>query len=96
MKKCLTMAVTMLALYAVLCVPLRADSAPVSPKAAEREPHWELFLDNYIIDRSTGFKRVLHHPQPRGVVLTADQPWENHIDGPQYVGWRKDGRLECY
>ena len=38
----------------------------------------------------------MHHPQPRGIVLTADQPWEKWIGGPKYVGWRKDGRLECY
>ena len=61
-----------------------------------REPLWELFLDDYIIERSTGFRRVLHHPEPRGVVLSADQPWETVGLSPKYVGRRKDGRLECY
>ena len=96
MKKCLTMAATLLALCAVLCVPLRADGEPVSPKGAEREPHWQLFLDDYIVERSTGFQRVVHHPQPRGVVIPADKPWETQGLSPVYVGRRKDGSLECY
>ncbi len=86
MKKCLTMAVTLLALCATLCVPLRADAEPVSPKRNQTEPpepHWELFLDDYIIERSTGFQRVLHHPQPRGIVIPADKPWETQGLSPQ-------------
>ena len=61
-----------------------------------REPHWELFLDDYIIERSTGFRRELRHPKPRGVVLPADQPWESQGLSFNYVGRRKDGKLECY
>ena len=38
--------------------------------------HWELFLDDHIIERNTGFQRVLHHPTPKGVVLKPNQPWE--------------------
>ena len=38
--------------------------------------HWQLFLDNYIVARSTGFDRVVHHPQPKGLVIPADKPWE--------------------
>ena len=30
------------------------------------EPHWELFLDNQSITRSTGFCRVIHRPRSRG------------------------------
>jgi len=57
---------------------------------------WELFLDDHVIERSTGFRRVLHHPHPRGVVLPADKPWETLGTTPLYVGRRKDGTLECY
>jgi len=95
MKKCLLMAVALL----VCCVPLRSDAAPFSPKPNQtepREPHWQLFLDDHIIARSTGFQRVLHQPQPRGVVLEGDKPWERRGVTPLYVGRRKDGRLECY
>ncbi len=95
MKKCLLMAVALL----VFCVPLRAHAEPVSPKpnqTASQGPHWQLFLDDYIIERSTGFRRVLHHPRPRGVVIPADKPWETKGVGPGYIGRRKDGQLECY
>jgi len=70
------------------------NAGPQSRQA--REPHWQLFLDNHVIERSTGFRRVLHRPQSRGVVLKPDQPWETNIGGPMYVGRRTDGRLECY
>ena len=58
--------------------------------------HWELFLDDHVIERSTGFQRVLHHPQPRGVVVPADKPWEPQGLTPVYVGRRDDGQFECY
>lgn len=39
---------------------------PTANKANEvwlsKEPHWELFLDNYVIERSTGFRRVCTIP----------------------------------
>jgi len=56
-------------------LPLSADVVPPAT-LPPHEPHWELFLDDHIITRSTGFQRVLHHPQPRGIVIPADKPWE--------------------
>lgn len=58
--------------------------------------NWELFLDDYIIARCTGFQRVVHHPVPRGIVIPADKPWEPDGLTPIYVGRRSDGQLECY
>ncbi len=58
--------------------------------------HWQLFLDDYVIERSTGFQRVLHHPTPQGVVIKADKPWETLGLSVMYVGRREDGRFECY
>ncbi len=75
------------------------DGAPISPvpnQTEPREPYWHLFLDDHSITRSTGFRRVVHPPQPRGVVLRADKPWETEGNTPVYVGRRKDGMLECY
>jgi len=92
MKKWLSISVALV----ILSIPVWADAETVSSEIAEKEPPWELFLDNHVIERNTGFRRILHHPRPRGVVITADQPWEKWIGGPKYVGWRKDGRLECY
>ena len=83
----------------IYCIPLQSDAESASPKPNQtlpQEPYWQLFLDDYIIERSTGFRRVLHHPQPRGVVLKPDKPWETFGVVPQYVGRRKDGSLECY
>lgn len=64
--------------------------------AKSNDSNWELFLDDYIIERCTGFQRILHHPEPRGIVLPADKPWEPQGLTPIYVGFRDDGRLECY
>ena len=88
-----------LAVFMVFGFPLRADSKPFSPKPKQSkpvEPYWHLFLDDHVITRSTGFERVVHQPQPRGIVLKGDKLWERRGVTPMYVGWRKDGRLECY
>ena len=58
--------------------------------------YWQLFLDDYIVARSTGFDRVVHHPRPMGVVIPADQPWETTGVAPIYVGRRDDGSFFAY
>jgi len=60
------------------------------------EAHWNLFLDNHVITRSTGFSRVIHRPRLRGVVLEGTEDWEARGVTTLYAGRRKDGRLECY
>ena len=61
------------------------------------EPHWELFLDDHMITRSTGFQRVVHQPKPRGVVLEANEAWEEPRGvTPLYVGRRPDSGYEMY
>jgi hypothetical protein len=47
--------------------------------------HWQLFLDDHVVARSTGFDRVVHHPRAMGVVIDADQPWETHGVPPVFV-----------
>ena len=71
-------------------------SAAMAGEIVMPEPHWQLFLDNHVITRSTGFQRVLHQPEPRGIVLEGTEDWEQRGVTPLYVGFRKDGRLECY
>ena len=39
----------------------------------------ELFVDNYLIDTLRGTLLKLHQPQPSGVAVTFDQPWEDNI-----------------
>ena len=36
----------------------------------------ELFVDDWLIDRSEGTNLVLHKPVPREIALQIDQPWE--------------------
>ena len=65
-----------------LCFPaILFDAVPVLRAADNVEPgvvkaipvdaHWQLFLDDYIIARSTGLTRKLQQPQPRGLVIPA-------------------------
>lgn len=98
-KKPIVLRVTMIAVALCVFRPLQAEVEPGSLKpnqSGPAEPHWELFLDDHIIARSTGFRRVVHHPEPRGIVIPADQPWETQGVSPMYVGRRKEGSLECY
>ena len=73
-----------------------AEAAAHENKERTMEPYWYLFLDDHVIERSTGFQRVVRHPRPRGIVLEPDRLWERIGLTPLYVGRRKDGRLECY
>ncbi|MEX1232417.1 MAG: hypothetical protein WEB58_19380 [Planctomycetaceae bacterium] len=50
----------------------------------------ELFVDEFLIDRFEGKAELeLHHPEPREVALTFDQPWEGNASG--YPTVLKDG-----
>ncbi len=40
----------------------------------------ELFVDDYLIDRLVGARLALGHPQPAGIVLKADRPWEGSFN----------------
>ena len=70
-----------------------------SAKAIPVDEHWQLFLDDYIVARSTGLSRVLQHPQPRGIVIPSDQPWETAGVETLYgtpVGRREDGSFYAF
>ncbi|MBI2925837.1 MAG: hypothetical protein HYY24_09060 [Verrucomicrobia bacterium] len=51
----------------------------------------EPFVDHFLIDRLEGTTLKLHEPQPAGVVLKFDQPWEGIHCG--YVTVIKDGEV---
>lgn len=38
----------------------------------------QLFLDNYVIESSNGVELMLQKPQPAGVAIKFDRPWEGH------------------
>lgn len=77
-----------------ICLGLLALSMPAYAQSGE--PHWQLFLDDYIVARSTGFDRVLHHPMPKGIVIPADKPWETGGLAPIYIGKQNDGTFVAY
>lgn len=63
------------------------------------DENWQLFLDDYVVARSTGFDRVLHHPQAMGVVIPADKPWESAGAEMLYgtpIGRRQDGSFYAF
>ncbi len=49
----------------------------------------ELFVDTFLIGRLTDARLELHHPQPAGVALKFDRPWEGVFSG--YATVIKDG-----
>lgn len=51
----------------------------------------ELFVDRYLVDKLDGVSLQLQHPQPAGVALRFDQPWEGQVSG--YVTVIHDGDL---
>ena len=68
---------------------------------------WELFLDDYLIDRIEGDLELrLHSPTPQEVVLVHDKPWEGNTSGYHtifadgdlcrmyYRGWSHDGKTQ--
>lgn len=61
-----------------------------------RTENWQLFLDDYIIARSTGLSRVVHHPRAMGVVIPADKPWETFGVSPTCIHRREDGTFIAY
>ena len=58
--------------------------------------NWQLFLDDKIVARATGFDRVVHHPRAMGVVAPAEKPWETSGIGLGHVEQRADGSFIAY
>ncbi|MCS6861393.1 MAG: hypothetical protein NZT92_13845 [Abditibacteriales bacterium] len=52
---------------------------------------WELFVDDYLIEKMNGAALRLHSPQDEGVVLQYDKPWEGRFCG--YATVIKDGEV---
>lgn len=39
--------------------------------------NWQLFLDDYLVERETGIDRRMHQPRKCGLLLAPRQPWEH-------------------
>ncbi|MCZ7636369.1 MAG: hypothetical protein M5U12_10245 [Verrucomicrobia bacterium] len=55
----------------------------------------ELFVDDLILERLEGCTLKLHTPQPAGVALRFDAPWEGAFCGYMTV-FQDDDRFRCY
>jgi len=79
----------------ILCVFLLAFVILAVPATARAEQpvdigsRLELFVDRYIIDRLDGAELRLHEPNPAGVAIRFDKPWEGPFCG--YITVIKDG-----
>lgn len=51
----------------------------------------ELFVDRFLIDKLEAVSMQLQHPQPAGIALKFDKPWEGQVSG--YVTVIHDGDL---
>jgi hypothetical protein len=79
------------ALILVLCI-LYSHSLCRAYEAINIGQRWELFVDDYLIDQTTGSAQLrLHSPTPQAVVLTHDKAWEGNTSG--YHTIFKDGDL---
>ena len=58
--------------------------------------HWQLFLDDHVLARATGFDRIVRHPRALGVVIPADKPWETAGAAAMLVDRREDGSFFAY
>ncbi|MBL9216324.1 MAG: hypothetical protein JNG83_12675, partial [Opitutaceae bacterium] len=80
----------------LLLAAIGAATALADPAATIDASRWQLFIDNYAIARGTGFDRVVHRPQARGVVIDADRPWETHGVQPGFFYRKPDGTFVAY
>jgi len=55
----------------------------------------ELFVDDVLIDRSSGWRRVLQRPRPQEVALVCDAPWEGNTSA-YYTIFADDDRFRMY
>ena len=53
----------------------------------------QLFLDDFIIERIDGLKRVIHQPVKRGAVIKPDQPWETSLQTRCSPAWDAERKL---
>jgi hypothetical protein len=65
--------ITVCLLASIATIPVMAE------KPLELGSRLELFVDDYLIDKTSGdVEQVLHKPKPQEVVLVTDKPWEGN------------------
>lgn len=60
--------------------PLLISELCLSAETVVRDigSRWELFVDDWLIDRMKNLAFKLHHPIPKEVAITFDKPWEGN------------------
>jgi len=89
----LRFAATVLPLLVMGGLPAAAEPRPADTRDIGNRR--ELFVDDYLIQRLTRSRRVLHHPQAREVAVVHDAPWEGNVCFYHTV-FRDDDRYRMY
>jgi hypothetical protein len=55
----------------------------------------ELFVDDFLVDRNSGWQSVMQTPQPQEVALVCDAPWEGNTSA-YYAIFADDDRYRMY
>lgn len=86
MFRCCVLTAAMAAILFGGLAPTFADDEPISLGTRR-----ELFVDHFLIEKLEGVSLQLQQPQPAGIALKFDQPWEGQVSG--YVTVIHDGEL---
>jgi hypothetical protein len=86
---------TLISCLSLLAFHLEAAQSK-SNEAPTVDSRWQLFLDDFIVGRSTGFDRIVHHPRAKGVVIPGDKPWETTAVAPGFFARREDGTFVAF
>ena len=71
----------------LLWTPAAAQDNSIMDMGSKRE----LFVDGYLIEKSSGVRLQLHHPMPKEIVMHHDKLWEGN--GCNYYSIFRDGDL---
>lgn len=77
-------------------VPRTSYAEPSTPAIAVGSRR-ELFVDDYLVERLAGAAQLrLHHPEPKEIVMTHDEPWEGSGSGYHSIFQDGDGYRMYY
>ena len=83
-------------LVAFLIQPFMVHGFQTKSKVTDIGSRLELFVDDYLIDEISGkASLILHHPDPREIVLVHDEPWEGSGSGYHSV-FQDEGIYRMY
>ena len=70
-------------------------TASPAPEVIDVSPHWQLFIDDYLIQKSRGVLRSVNYPRrERKPIFTQQEPWEGYAIGIPEVLQLSDGSYQ--